>query len=46
MSDEQEFHDDIIYPATIPFILVHLACLAAIAYNLRRTVTLLGAPAA
>jgi stearoyl-CoA desaturase (delta-9 desaturase) len=25
-----EFHDDIIYPATIPFILVHLACLAAI----------------
>ena len=30
MSDEQEFHDDIIYPATIPFVLVHLACLAAI----------------
>lgn len=25
-----EFHDDIIYPATIPFILVHLACLGAI----------------
>jgi stearoyl-CoA desaturase (delta-9 desaturase) len=27
---ESEFHDDIIYPATIPFILVHLACFAAI----------------
>ena len=27
---EEEFHDDIIYPATIPFILVHLACLGAI----------------
>jgi stearoyl-CoA desaturase (delta-9 desaturase) len=26
----EEFHDDIIYPATIPFILVHLACLGAI----------------
>ena len=25
-----DFHDDIIYPATIPFILVHLACLGAI----------------
>ena len=25
-----EFHDDIIYPATIPFLLVHVACLAAI----------------
>ena len=25
-----EAHDDIIYPATIPFILVHLACFAAI----------------
>lgn len=24
---EEEFHDDIIYPSTIPFILVHLACL-------------------
>ena len=28
--DGEEFHDDIIYPATIPFILVHLACLGAI----------------
>jgi len=28
--DADEFHDDIIYPATIPFILVHLACLGAI----------------
>lgn len=27
---DDEFHDDIIYPATIPFILVHLACLGAI----------------
>jgi stearoyl-CoA desaturase (delta-9 desaturase) len=26
----EEFHDDIIYPATIPFLLVHLACFAAI----------------
>jgi stearoyl-CoA desaturase (delta-9 desaturase) len=25
----EEFHDDIIYPASIPFILVHLACLGA-----------------
>jgi len=30
MNDEQEFHDDIIYPATIPFVLVHIVCLAAI----------------
>ena len=30
MTDEQEFHDDIIYPATIPFVLVHIVCLAAI----------------
>ncbi|HEY0972624.1 MAG TPA: fatty acid desaturase, partial [Gemmatimonadales bacterium] len=27
---EDEFHDDIIYPNTIPFVLVHLACLGAI----------------
>ncbi|MBB4639515.1 acyl-CoA desaturase [Longimicrobium terrae] len=26
---DDEFHDDIIYPATIPFVLVHLACFAA-----------------
>jgi stearoyl-CoA desaturase (delta-9 desaturase) len=26
----EEFHDDIIYPATIPFILVHLVCIAAL----------------
>jgi stearoyl-CoA desaturase (delta-9 desaturase) len=25
-SHEDEFHDDIIYPSTIPFVLVHLAC--------------------
>ncbi len=27
---DDEFHDDIIYPASIPFLLVHLACIAAI----------------
>jgi stearoyl-CoA desaturase (Delta-9 desaturase) len=27
---DDEFHDDIIYPATIPFILIHLAAFAAI----------------
>jgi stearoyl-CoA desaturase (Delta-9 desaturase) len=26
----EEFHDDIIYPETIPFVLVHLACLGAL----------------
>lgn len=26
---DDEFHDDIIYPAAIPFVLVHLACFAA-----------------
>jgi len=30
MHDEQEFHDDIIYPATLPFVLVHIVCFAAI----------------
>jgi stearoyl-CoA desaturase (delta-9 desaturase) len=29
-ADVEEFHDDIIYPATIPFVLVHLAGFAAI----------------
>jgi stearoyl-CoA desaturase (delta-9 desaturase) len=29
-ADDREFHDDIIYPATIPFVLTHLVCLAAI----------------
>jgi stearoyl-CoA desaturase (delta-9 desaturase) len=28
--EEGEFHDDIIYPDTIPFLLVHLVCFAAI----------------
>lgn len=28
--EAEEFHDDIIYPATLPFVLVHLACFAAI----------------
>ncbi len=27
---DEEFHDDIIYPATIPFVLVHVACLGAL----------------
>ena len=27
---DDEFHDDIIYPATIPFVLIHLAAFAAI----------------
>ena len=30
MSHDEEFHDDIIYPAAIPFVLVHIVCLAAI----------------
>src|SRR3989337_595128 len=30
MSHDDEFHDDIIYPASIPFLLVHLATLAAL----------------
>ena len=30
MSHSHAPHDDIVYPATIPFILVHLACLGAI----------------
>jgi len=29
-SVEPEFHDDIIYPDAVPFVLVHLACLGAI----------------
>lgn len=29
-THDTEYHDDIIYPAAIPFILVHLACFAAI----------------
>jgi stearoyl-CoA desaturase (delta-9 desaturase) len=29
MHHDEEFHDDIIYPASIPFVLVHVACLAA-----------------
>lgn len=29
-THEEEFHDDIIYPASIPFLLVHLAAFAAL----------------
>jgi stearoyl-CoA desaturase (delta-9 desaturase) len=32
-----EYHDDIIYPGTIPFVLVHLTCLAAIWTGVTRT---------
>ena len=28
--DEREYHDDIIYPGAIPFVIVHLVCVAAI----------------
>ena len=27
--DQDEFHDDIIYPQVVPFVLVHVAALAA-----------------
>ncbi len=37
------FHDDIIYPGTIPFVLVHLACLAAIWTGITWTVVAIGA---
>lgn len=36
-----EFHDDIIYPATIPFLLVHLATIAAIWTGISRTAAIL-----
>ncbi len=29
-QDREEYHDDIIYPAPIPFLLVHIVCVAAI----------------
>jgi fatty-acid desaturase len=29
-GDGDEFHDDIIYPSPVPFVLVHLACIGAI----------------
>ena len=29
-ADIDDDHDDIIYPSAIPFVLVHLACIAAI----------------
>ena len=28
-ADNEEFHDDIIYPQAVPFLLVHLAAFAA-----------------
>jgi len=30
MNHDEEFHDDIIYPAAVPFIIVHIVCIAAI----------------
>ena len=30
MSAVDDGHDDIIYPPSIPFVLVHIACIAAI----------------
>jgi stearoyl-CoA desaturase (Delta-9 desaturase) len=36
-------HDDIIYPGTIPFILVHLACVAAIWTGVTTTALMIGA---
>ena len=29
-APQAQTHDDIIYPETVPFLLVHLACLAAV----------------
>ena len=37
------FHDDIVYPGTIPFVLVHLACLAAIWTGITWTAVAIGA---
>lgn len=37
----EEFHDDIIYPQTIPFVLVHLVCLAAIWTGISRTAAIM-----
>jgi stearoyl-CoA desaturase (delta-9 desaturase) len=37
-----DFHDDIIYPATIPFVLVHLACVAAFWTGVTRTAVVIG----
>ena len=39
----EEFHDDIIYPKTIPFVLVHFACFAAIWSGVTWTGVALGA---
>lgn len=39
--EADEFHDDIIYPATIPFLLVHLATIAAIWTGVSRTAAVL-----
>ena len=36
-----DFHDDIIYPQTIPFVLVHLVCIAAIWTGVSRTAAIM-----
>jgi stearoyl-CoA desaturase (Delta-9 desaturase) len=38
---EDEFHDDIIYPETIPFVLVHVVCFAAIWTGVTKTALVL-----
>jgi stearoyl-CoA desaturase (delta-9 desaturase) len=35
--DDGAFHDDVIYPSRVPFVLVHLACLAALVTGVTRT---------
>lgn len=41
-ADVEEFHDDIIYPATIPFVLVHLSGFAAIWTGVTMEAVILG----
>ena len=41
VADIDETHDDIIYPPSIPFVLVHIACLAAIWSGVTTTAVIL-----
>ena len=41
-SAHADFHDDIIYPDSVPFLLVHLACFAAIFTGITWTAVILG----
>ena len=43
LTGNSEFHDDIIYPSTIAFVLVHLACLSAVWTGVTWTAAGLGA---